>query len=143
MEKEINLKEIMQEAQKKAEERGYHEELIEFERLPLSRPLLQMGTGFDTDDLMAEIEYMNGNWNNPTSVPIAGRNKLIILFKKVVFKCTRFIFFPLVNFQNSYNASNVKCINQIREYMAEMEKYKKRIEVLEKEVETLREKTKG
>lgn len=143
MEKDYNINEIIREAQNKAEEKRYDEEPIEFEKIPLSKSLLQAGSGFDTDDLMTEIDYMNGNWDNPTSVPIAGRNRIIILLKKIIFKCTYFIFFPLVNFQNSYNASNVKCINQIKEYMAEMEGYKKRIEELEKEVEALKEKTRG
>ena len=84
MEKDYNINEIIREAQNKAEEKRYDEEPIEFEKIPLSKSLLQAGSGFDTDDLMTEIDYMNGNWDNPTSVPIAGRNRIIILLKKII-----------------------------------------------------------
>ena len=51
---------------------------------------------------------------------------------------TRFIVAPLVDSQNAYNVSNVKCMNQISEFISEMEQYKTRIEQLEKELKELK-----
>ena len=138
MSTEINIEEIMQEIRQNIKDRGYEEETLSFEDVKLSQSAIQASAGFSADDLMHEINYLNGNWCNNYAVPTAGRNPIMVIIKKVVQKLTNFIVFPIVNFQNAYNASNVRCVNQMREYIAEMEGYKARIEQLEKEVEYLK-----
>lgn len=141
---EINVEEIMEEIRKKIDERGYDNDPLEFEQITLSNSAsaFQKDGIFNARELAEESEYLNRNWNNPINISVSGRNKVITLFKKIVFKCTRFIFLPLVDFQNAYNASNARCIIQINDCVLEMEQYKKRVEELEKEVAQLKMKEK-
>lgn len=138
MEKEINVEEIMEEIRKNIKERGYDKEPLSFEEVQTSQPALQGDVGYNADDFLHELEYLNHNWNNNFQTPVASRNAIATFIKRVIRKCTRFIIFPIVNFQNAYNVSNVRCLNQIKEYMAEMDRYKQRIEQLEKELEELK-----
>ena len=111
---------------------------MSFEEIEVSKPVIQGNSGYNAEELMNELGYLNRNWNNSIHAPINSRNSLATFVKRVIRKCTRFIVFPIVNFQNAYNASNVRCINQIKEYMAELEPYKTRVEKLEKEIEELK-----
>ena len=137
MNKEINIEEIMEEIRANIKERGYDKEPLSFEEIEVSKPVIQGNSGYNAEELMSELGYLNRNWNNSIHAPINSRNSLATFVKKVIRKCTRFIVFPIVNFQNAYNASNVRCINQIKEYMAELEQYKTRVEKLEKEIQRL------
>lgn len=138
MNNEINIEEIMNEIRANIKERGYDKEPLSFEEVAVSKPVLQGDSEYDAEEFNREIEYLNYNWNNSFMIPIAGGNPIGVFIKKVIRKLTRFIVFPIVNFQNAYNASNVRCLKQIKEYMAEMEEYKVRIAKLEKEIEELK-----
>ena len=138
MHNEINIEEIMSEIRENIKERGYDKEPLSFEEVAVSKPVLQGESEYDAEEFNREIEYLNYNWSNTYQVPISGGNPIGVFIKKVIRKLTRFIVFPIVNFQNAYNASNVRCLKQIKEYMAEMEEYKVRIAKLEKEIEELK-----
>lgn len=138
MNNEINIEEIMEEIRQNIKDRGYDKEPLSFESVQVSKPAVVAGDGYNADQFMHELEYMNHNWNNNFQVPVTGRNFLATFIKRLIRKCTRFIIFPIVNFQNSYNVSAVRCLNQIKEYMAEMDVYKQRIEQLEKEIEYIK-----
>lgn len=138
MNNEINVEEIMEEIRQNIRERGYDKEPLSFEEVQVSKPAIVADGGYSADQFLYELGYINHNWNNNFQVPVTGRNLLAVFIKKVIRKLTRFIVFPIVNFQNSYNGSNVRCMNQIKEYMAEMDVYKQRIEQLEKEIEYIK-----
>lgn len=138
MNNEINIEEIMEEIRQNIKDRGYDKEPLSFEDVQVSSPAIAAGDGYNASRLMYELDYMNHNWNNNFQVPVTGRNFLVVFVKKAIRKFTRFIVFPIVNFQNSYNGSNVRCLNQIKEYMAEIDVYKQRIEQLEKEIEHIK-----
>lgn len=140
MENEINIEQIMEEIRKNIKDRGYDKEPLDFEEIELSKPVLQSNTVYDPDEFLHELEYLNHNWNNSWQVPVNGANPVSVFLKKVIRKCTRFLLFPIVNFQNAYNASSIRCLNQIREYMAQTEIYKEKIEKLEKELQELKNK---
>ena len=142
MNNEINIEEIMKEIRQNIKERGYDKEPLSFEDVTISEPAVQEGAQFSMDEFLTELNYMNRGWNNSFNVPVEGGNPIAVFVKKMIRKCTRFIVFPIVNFQNAYNVSNVRCMNQVKEYVFLLEEYTKKIEQLEKEVEELKKKVK-
>ena len=142
MNNEINIEEIMNEIRQNIKERGYDKEPLSFEDVAMSEPAVSEDTHFSMTEFLTELNYMNRNCCNSLNVPVESRNSIGVFVKKMIRKCTRFIVFPIVNFQNAYNVSNVRCINQLKEYVVLMEGYTKRIEQLEKEVEELKKKVK-
>lgn len=142
MNNEINIEEIMNEIRQNIKERGYDKEPLSFEDVVISEPAVQSAGHFSMDEFITELNYLNRNWNNALNAPVESSNAVAVFVKKLIRKCTRFIVFPIVNFQNAYNVSNVRCINQLKEYVVLLEGYTKRIEQLEKEVEELKKKVK-
>lgn len=140
MENNINIEDIMTEIRQNIKDRGYDKEPLSFEEVEMSKPVLLSGGGYNAEELIHELEYMNHNWCNTFNVPISGGNPFSVFIRKVIRKCTRFIVFPIVNFQNAYNVSSIRCINQIKEYMAELETYKARVDQLEKELKDIKSK---
>lgn len=138
MSNEINVEEIMAEIRSNIKERGYEPLPVEFEEITIDKPAIQPGIAFDADDFKQEVNYLNYNWNNSFQVPVSGGNKIAVFVKKMISKCTRFIVFPIVNYQNAYNASNARCMMQVKEYMAELEKYREKVDALEKELQALK-----
>lgn len=141
MSNEINVEQIMAEIRNNIKERGYEQLPIEFEEITIDKPAMQPGTAFDAEEFMQEVEYLNYNWNNSFQVPISGGSKIAVFVKKMISKCTRFIVFPIVNYQNAYNASNAKCMMQMKEYMTELDAYRAKVDALEKEVQALKGKS--
>jgi len=140
---DINIEEIMEEIRQNIKERGYDREPLSFEEVEMPQAVLQRGEGYQAEEFMSELDFMNHNCLNQFHVPIASRNPFSVFIKKVIRKVSRFIVFPLVNFQNAYNVSNLRCMNQVKEYMAELEEYKAKIDRLEKELKEIKEKDKS
>lgn len=138
---DINIEEIMEEIRQNIKERGYDKEPLSFEEIEMPQAVLQQGEGYHADVFLSELDFMNHNCLNQFHVPVAGRNPFSIFVKKVIRKVTRFIVLPLVNFQNAYNVSNLRCMNQMKEYMAELEEYKVKIDKLEKELKEMKNKS--
>ena len=111
---------------------------MSFEDIVLSEPAVQGDNNFSMTEFLTELNYMNRNYNNSLNVPVESRSSIGVFVKKVIRKCTRFIVFPIVNFQNAFNVSNVRCINQLKAYITLLEDYTRRIEQLEKEVAELK-----
>lgn len=138
MNSEINVEEIMEQIRQNMKDRGYDKEPLSFDDIEFSKNSIYGREGYNSDFFQKELEYLNQNWNNPCHVPVTSSNFVFAFIKKVIRKCTYFIILPIINFQNAYNASNTRCMNQIKEYMVEIEKYKLRIETLEQEIESLK-----
>lgn len=139
MNNEINIEEIMKEIRQNIKDRGYDKEPLSFEDVEISKAAIQSEGVYNAEEFLHEIDYLNHNWCNSYMVPISSSNPAVVFIKKVIRKLTNFIIFPIVNFQNAYNASNVKCMNQMKEYIAEMESYKNKIAQLEEELKQIRE----
>lgn len=133
---EINIEEIMKEIRQNIKERGYDKEPLSFDDIAIPEEPVRVKSQVDMEALATELEFLNGNWNNAADVPVGGGIGSFI--KKFIRKSTAFIVRPIINFQNAYNASNVRCLNQLRVCVEEMEMYKVRIEQLEKELEQLK-----
>ena len=142
MNNEINIEEIMKEIRQNIKERGYDKEPLSFEDVTISEPVIQGEGQFSMEEFVGELNYLNRNWNNSLNATIESSNPVVVFVKKVIRKCTRFIVFPIVNFQNAYNVSNVRCLNQLKEAIILQEEYSKKIEQLEKEIEELKKKVK-
>ncbi len=138
MNNDINIEEIMDEIRQNIKDRGYDKAPVSFEQIEIHSSVLKIGTGYDSDEFMNELEFLDSNCTTSFHVSIAGGNPFSVFIKKVIRKMTRFIVAPLVDSQNAYNVSNVKCMNQISEFISEMEQYKTRIEQLEKELKELK-----
>lgn len=134
----INIEEIMKEIRQNIKDRGYEKDPVSFEEIEMKNSVLKIGTGYDSDEFINELEFMDSNCTTSFHVPIAGGNPVSVFIKKVIRKLTRFIVAPLVESQNAYNVSNLKCMNQVSEYISEMEKYKERIVQLEKELKEIK-----
>ena len=135
---EINVEEIMEEIRTNIRERGYDKIPLSFEDIPLSRPAVAGDVVYDETVLRQELQYLNQNWNNNWNVAISGGG-LRAKFKKVIRKLARFLVAPIVAFQNEYNASNVRAVQQLVAYIETIEEYKARVEELEKQVAELKQ----
>ncbi|MBR3515266.1 MAG: hypothetical protein IKO10_02840 [Lachnospiraceae bacterium] len=135
---EINVEEIMEQIRTNIRERGYDKIPLSFEDVPISQPLIAGEVEYDAMVLRQEVQYLNQNWNNNWNVPVSGGG-LRAKFKKLIRKLTRFIIAPIVAFQNEYNASNVRAIQQLAAYAKMMDEYKLRIEELEQQVKELKQ----
>lgn len=135
---DINIEEIMQEIRQNIKDKGYDKEPVSFEEIEMPQGAVSGGEGYQADVLLSELEYLNHNYYNQFHVPINGGNPFAVLIKKVIRKLTRFLVVPLVEFQNQYNASSLRCMNQMKEYITELETYQSRVEELEKELDAIK-----
>ncbi len=138
MDNEINIQEIMNDIIDSIKERNYDKEALDFEEIILSESAIFHDAGYCEEELMSEMKYLNHNWNNFYHMSTDNGNPVAVFLKRIIRKCTYFIVSPVVDFQNSYNASNVRCLHQMKEYIAQMEEYKQRVEKLEEELKTLK-----
>ncbi len=138
MSTEINIEEIMKEIRQNIKDRGYDKEPISFDEIEMPKAVMQNGEKYDEEVLLSELDFLMHNCSNSFHVPVNGRNPFTVFIKKVIRKLTRFIVIPLVDFQNAYNVSNLKCINQMKAYMAELEEYKTKIDKLENELKEMK-----
>jgi len=138
----INIDQIMEEIYMNIKNRQYDIEPLSFEEVKMCQSAIQNLDGYSTKDFLYDLNYIIYNWNIPGNITTVTSNPLTALVKKVVHKLTRFIIFPLIDFQSSYNASTCRCIIQIKEYMFEIEKYKEKINKMEMEIEELKSQNK-
>lgn len=143
MAQEINVVEIMQEIKRDIENKQLSDKIISFEDIPLPRniQLENDDMNFNLDDLRNNLSYLNYNYyvqayRQLHSRPIVGG--LIIFVKKILRKCIKFYIEPIVTDQNEINASIVRCMNQINNYIEEqMRKTEVKDSVNEKGTESL------
>jgi len=135
----IDIEKIMDEIRQNIKERGYDKEPISFEEIEIPKPVKSNNEVYHADKFFQELGYLNQNAINTRDVPINSKNPITLFTKKIIRNFTRFLIHPLVDFQNAYNISNYKCMRQIWEYMTEMETYKLKIEILEKELDEIKQ----
>ncbi len=140
MKNEINADVIMKEIRQNIENRGYAKDPISFEEVEMKRSALEINGKFDWDEFIYELEFLNDNCTNSFHLPVTAKKSFFSIIKKVICKMIKFIVVPVLDFQNAYNVSNLRCMCQINEYISDMEKYKARIEQLEEELRIIKEK---
>lgn len=139
MNESINMDKILTEIKKNSSQRIYHQIPLEFDDICLSIPASQNNNiSYDLDLLDKEFHYLNYNWKN--SLYLSSRQSGVIAqgIKNIIVKCLAFIMVPIIDFQNAYNSSNAKCIDEMRRYILELEVYKRKVVELEEEVKQLR-----
>ena len=137
MESHVNVEETLEELRKRAEERRYEQEPLEFQSVTISDSAIVEEGSYSYLKYEKALDYLKQNWHHEMNFPITGANKIVLLVKKMFQKCIRFMVYPIVDFQNAYNANNVRCLLQMEKYLEEAEGYRQKIEELEKKVEEL------
>lgn len=117
MNSEIDIKKIMEEIRQEIRERGYCQSDIKFEDIPIDHE--DLGTDreeFNREEFQKNIDYINARWEVAYYFPI-GEGKIRIFIKRVIRKLVKFLIYPMNQDQNEMNASFVRCINQLRNYV--------------------------
>jgi hypothetical protein len=131
---DINIEEIMKEIRRNIAERAYKDPPVEFDDIIPDSYLIKRNEQFSRFEFQNEINYLNSNWMNSWNIPIDSKNIFVWFIKKVIMKLTRFIVFPIINFQNEYNASVIRCFNQLDIFTMRDNSYENRIADLEKQI---------
>jgi len=134
----INIEEIMEEIREKIKNREYGNEPLSFEEIEMSEYADQNINGYNQEEFQRDLDFLNRNRGIPVNVPILAADPISSFIKKAIRKLTRFIIYPIVEFQNAYNASLLRCMHQVNEYIKELELYKEKIDKMEKEIEELK-----
>lgn len=113
----IDVEQIMAEIRAEIKEKGYKEEDLKFQDIPIpSMPGTDDGK-FNRAQLQNQINACNKEWNNPMCFPFPGNNPVKKLFQKTVRKVSKCVFWPIVNYQNKFNQDVVRTLNQLKYYV--------------------------
>jgi len=137
---EINVEAIMKEIREEIRERDLKESDLSFEDIKIDTNFMSGSSGdrFDPGEFERDVTYLNENWSIPVDMPYYTNNGFFNHIKKIIKHMTKFLIHPLVNAQNSYNASVTRSVNQLRANMIEknnkIKDLEARIEELEKSI---------
>ncbi len=138
----IDVDLIMSEIRKEIKEKGYKEEDLKFQDIPI--PTIQgMDNGkYNAAELLNQVNLCNKDWNNPMFFPFPGSNPVKKLFQKIIRKVSKCVFWPIVNYQNKFNSDVVRTLNQLKYYVDDentiFEEIRKQIQTLEQEQKATR-----
>lgn len=132
----IDIEKIMQEIRQDIKEKGYTNDMLSFDDIVIEN---------GTDRTMEEyLDTLNDLWNiQPYKVLVSGHGilgKLKVFLKKIIRKTIKFYIEPITIEQNEFNANNVKFLNKFFSYM---EMNNRKIEMLEREIEILKNQIKS
>lgn len=124
----IDIEQIMSEIRAEIKEKGYTESTLKFQDIEV--PKLSGGDcgQFEYAELCYECNKCNENWNNPMFFPFPSNNPIKVFIQKLLRKISKCVFWPIVNYQNSFNADVVRFQNQVKYYIGDAEKRKKELE---------------
>lgn len=129
----INVDQIMIEIRNEIKEKGYRVEELKFQDIPIpAMPGADNGK-YSKQEMTHQVSKLNKNWNNPMFFPFPSRNPVKIAFQKTLRKLSKCVFWPIVNYQNIFNSSLVRTINQVKYYMDETEDRIQKLEKYQKE----------
>ena len=124
----IDIEQIMAEIRAEIKEKGYTEQELKFQDIALPRiPGKDYGE-FDYDELCYEYAQCNKNWNNPMCFPFPPGNPVKIALQKGIRKISKCVFWPIVNYQNTFNRDMVRFQNQVKYYIEMDRKLKQEYE---------------
>lgn len=113
----IDVEQIMKEIRAEIVEKGYMEETLKFQDIPVPKMQGKDYGEFDYGELCYEYSQYNANWNNPMCFPFPPSNPIKIIIQKIIRKISKCVFWPIVNYQNIFNSNIVRFQNQVKYYI--------------------------
>lgn len=126
----VNIEEIMEQIRKDIEQKGYKDDILDFDDMIVSTGNLEDNEYFSTDLLDKDIEYVNQHWNIPIYNSL-NSDKAISFIKKVIRKSIQFFVVPIAENQNEFNASIVRCLNMIKQFINKQGDIENRLDELD------------
>lgn len=141
----IDVEKIMEEIRQEIKEKGYKESDLDFTDIAVASAK-SVVSGYDREELDQQAAYLNANCQNPIYFPLSG-NPIKVFCQRILRRCWLFVIFQAFQFQNRFNCSVTRFLNQVRNYQIENENLKdlltrqqEQIDSLEKELKELRHK---
>ncbi|MCC8050008.1 MAG: hypothetical protein LIO99_13600 [Clostridiales bacterium] len=131
--KEVNIEAILEEIRTEIKDKGYKKADLSFDDIAIQKPVEES----PVDVLAQEMGYLNENYLHDTSIPFEAGNIVSKVMKKCIRKMVRFMFWPVLSFQNRFNASTVASLNIFVARMEQMDRRLDKIEELQKQIDTL------
>lgn len=126
--KKIDIEKIILEIREEIRTKGYIEEKLDFDRIPIKRAVsasLLDVKEFNMEELLQSVAEINQYYyiepykELKSTRPMIG--PIIVFIKKIIRKLIKFYIEPVVFEQRNYNASVVCCINQMVKYIDEQQ----------------------
>lgn len=130
---QINVEEIMRQIRAEIKEKGYREEMVDFEEIPIcSSPGENSSVSDGLGNLIGQIKNASFiAWRRPVPSGIKG------LIKKIIQKCIGFTVAPITEDQTNYNSIVHRTFEQLHRQLQsqqeQMEELRQRIQILENE----------
>lgn len=131
----INVETIIEQIKREIQEKGYSPSDLSFMDAEEITGLPDSNS-YDFGILDENLNMANQCCNVNCYQPLTG-NKVAVLIKKLIRKCTSFFVVPVVVNQNEYNAYSVRTLNQIRYFILENAELQKTVSELEERVSEL------
>ena len=115
---EVNIENILSEIKQEIELKGYHEDILSFDEIPIGNDRKINNDKFDINSLKESLSYINSYYEIQINRPLTG-NILVKGIKKIIRKLINFQLAPIVERQNYFNAHTVRVLNNITKYIDE------------------------
>ena len=129
---QINVEQIMEEIRENIKRRGYTDDFLEFEDIE-TKDLLNAAF-FDFDEMLASLQKANMKSSVNYYCDVIPHRGVKNLVKAVIRKFLRFLFMPIIEEQNQYNAYSVRMLNQVALFAQEQirlnEEMKRKLEAI-------------
>lgn len=125
----IDVEAIMKEIQADIEKRKLDGTILPFDDIPVMSAEVSVNDGerFNYQELLQNLNAANQKWQIPVSYPLGG-GRFSSFLRRVIRKCVRFTYAPIVSNQNEFNATIVRYMNQVRHYLDEQTERNKQLE---------------
>jgi hypothetical protein len=135
--KQINIEEIMTEIRHEIKEKGYKNKVIVFNEIPIYSLAgdMEHSGALDYNLIQISSQYAVAAYRPLGSSRISGA--LVVFFKKVIRKLTKFYIEPIVADQNENNRLMTFCI---RDLFLEINELRSKVKCLEDDVSKLKKK---
>ena len=139
---ELNVEKIIEEIRSEIKEKGYKEEDLKFQDIPIQSDTVVLENIYDDTYAKDKLKAIKEKWDNPMFFPNPSNNKLKVAFQKAIRTLSKSVFWPIVNFQNAYNQNVMRFLCQCQYYHDEnselLDSYHREVVALRKEVEELK-----
>lgn len=130
---EINVEDIMQEIREDIKRKGYNSDMLSFQDVIVPN---KEGYSYNYEELERLVYQVNKSCSVTWKRELSG-SSFEIFIKKVIRKAVTFLFRPVWDEQNAFNANTTRVINQLMGYI---DVQNERIQELEKNIEVFEEK---
>lgn len=133
---DINIESIMEEIRGEIRAKGYKKSDLSFSDISFEAERnMDISREFSWSVYQDELRSMETRWEVPLEPVFTSSNALVQFLKKVMKKLCRFFTVPMITMQNAFNASVVRANAQLRNYVAQNEEDKKKLEQRIQELE--------